>query len=124
MAHSKETRRKISISHKKLKLIDEKCCAWKGDKAGELALHNWVKKHKQKPKWCEDCKKEKKLELANIRNHKYTRNPDDYRWLCLSCHSKIDDKINNIKSKTAWQMFKDFLIKIKFVKSRNAEGII
>jgi len=38
---------------------------WKGNKAGYYAIHNWVRKNKPKPKLCEECKKELKLEYEN-----------------------------------------------------------
>lgn len=119
---SKNTRIKISISHKKLKLIGEKCCAWKGDKVGIFAIHQWVAKHKLKSKLCEFCGKEKdsfgdtKLELANIKNHQYTRNPDDYKWGHSRCHQKLDIKLGLKKRNKETGRF----IPI----GRNAEGII
>ena len=63
---------------------------WKGDKAKKITLHIWIAKNKPKPKVCEICKEERKLNLANIKNHNYTRNINDYRWLCYSCHKKMD----------------------------------
>jgi hypothetical protein len=86
--HTKETKKKISETHK-----NEKHYNWKGNKAKYGALHIWIKKNKPKFKFCEKCKKERKLALANIKNHNYTRNPNDYKWLCYSCHKKID--LNN-----------------------------
>lgn len=34
--------------------------------------------------------KKRKLNLANMKNHNYTRNVEDYKWLCYSCHRKMD----------------------------------
>src|SRR3990167_9853435 len=39
---------------------------WKGDKVGYNAKHAWVRRHKQKPELCEECKTEKPRDLANI----------------------------------------------------------
>lgn len=81
---------------KKEKPIGKKSWNWKGDKAGTFAFHTWVKRHKFKSNICEFCGEERdmygkiKLELANIKNHQYTRNPDDYRWLHRSCHRRFD----------------------------------
>ena len=58
--------------------------------AKKITLHIWVAKNKPKPKVCEICKEERKLNLANIKGHKYTRRIEDYRWLCYSCHRKMD----------------------------------
>jgi hypothetical protein len=63
---------------------------WKGDNIKTQQFHVWVKKNKPKSKLCEECEQKGKLELANIKNHRYTRNPKDYKWLCFKCHSKMD----------------------------------
>jgi len=69
----------------------EKAGMWKGDNAKYSALHIWVRNNKPKPKFCEECKKEKKLTIACI-SEKYTRNFEDYKWFCYSCHGKMDKK--------------------------------
>jgi len=63
---------------------------FKGNKANQNVLHRYVEKRKPKPEVCEECGKKKKLNLASLTNHNYTRNPDDYKWLCYSCHKKMD----------------------------------
>jgi hypothetical protein len=96
---TEEHKRKISLAN-----TNEKNINWKGNKAGKLAFHSWLRKNKPKPNFCEFCGKEKdkhghtKLALANIKNHQYTRNPDDYKWGHYSCHKKYDlnNKLNNI----------------------------
>jgi hypothetical protein len=82
---SPEAREKLSLAHE-----GEKAYNWKGENAKYGALHLWIRKNKPKPKLCEECHKEKRLTLANIKNHKYTRNPDDYKWLCFKCHRQLD----------------------------------
>jgi len=69
-----------------------------GDNAGNQAMHNWVKKHKGIPKYCEHCKRTDKgaYHWANI-DHKYKRNLDDYIRLCVSCHNKYDYKFNGCR---------------------------
>jgi hypothetical protein len=85
--HTKEELEKIRIAH--LGKI-------KKQNAGKNAIHIWVRNHKPKPKLCEFCHKEKdhlghtRLALANIKNHNYTRNPNDYKWGHYSCHEKYD----------------------------------
>lgn len=80
---------KIGLGNKG-KTANEKNYGWKGDEAGYYAIHIWVRKNKLLTKFCEICKKEKKLEIANIKNHQHTRNLNDYKWLCRSCHKKMD----------------------------------
>jgi len=63
--------------------------AWKGDNAGERAMHQWVKKHKGEPKICEFCRKPAK-NWANTNHHIYRRKLDDYIALCISCHRRYD----------------------------------
>jgi hypothetical protein len=83
---SEEHKRNMVLNHKRGK----EWWNWKGDKAGKYALHIWLWKNKPKPLFCEECGENKRLDLANIKNHKYTRNPKDYRWLCRGCHIKFD----------------------------------
>ena len=64
---------------------------WKGETVGYLALHEWVNKWKKKPKGCEFCGKNVRLDAANI-DHKYRRCLDDYIYLCRKCHSQYDKR--------------------------------
>ncbi len=67
------------------------------ESASYSAFHHYITKQKPKPERCEHCKKIKRLALASKdpswgkTNLKYTRNPEDYLWLCYSCHNKYDD---------------------------------
>jgi len=67
--------------------------AWKGEKAGYVAIHLWVKKHFGRKDRCEHCQKKppevSRLELANI-SGKYQRIKSDWLTLCTSCHLKMD----------------------------------
>lgn len=53
------------------------------------SVHQYIKRHKDKPKYCMICNEKKSLQLACI-DHKYTKNPIDYLWLCQSCHFIFD----------------------------------
>lgn len=55
------------------------------------ALHHYIHKRLDptKPKYCEHCRLEKKLELAN-KSHEYKRDITDWLWLCKKCHHKYD----------------------------------
>ena len=83
---SKEHRRKIGMASK-----GENASNWKGDKIGVKPLHRWVRNNKKKPKVCEICGKEKKLELSS-KNHSYSRNLDEWQWVCKLCHKEYDPK--------------------------------
>ena len=64
---------------------------WRGSKVGYNALHEWVKNHLEKPKYCERCRKAKRLDLANI-SQKYFRALTDWEWLCRKCHMRKDGR--------------------------------
>ena len=66
---------------------------WKGDDVGYDALHDWVRKNKPKPlgEVCEVCIEPKAVHAANI-SGLYLRDVNDYKWLCVKCHSRMDDK--------------------------------
>jgi hypothetical protein len=72
----------------------EKNHNWKGDGVGYIGLHGWVKRNLKKPKKCQDCKKEKGLDLANI-SQEYKRDLDDWEWLCRRCHMIKDGRTKN-----------------------------
>lgn len=67
------------------------------DKPSVGALHDYVRKYKPKVEKCEKCGEKRKLELANLKNHKYTRNFDDYAWMCKDCHVKFDDRLKHLE---------------------------
>lgn len=65
---------------------------WKGDRAGYMAIHLWLRRQRGDPKKCEKCPlndPERKYEWANI-DHKYKRVVEDWLRLCTSCHRKYD----------------------------------
>lgn len=77
----------------------EKSSNWKGNEVKYSGLHIWVRKYLGKHDTCEHCGKTglkgKKIHWAN-KSRKYQRNLEDWIRLCASCHSKYDNKINNI----------------------------
>lgn len=89
--HSQEARDKIRAGK-----ISEKNPMWAGDKVGYYALHSWVRRRKEKPSFCDNCKERPALDLANI-SGEYKRNLDDWEWLCRHCHMNKDGRINNLK---------------------------
>lgn len=68
---------------------------WRGNKVGNNALRDWVKYWLKKPKNCDSCKKEKRLDLANI-SQEYKRDIKDWEWLCRSCHMKKDGRLERL----------------------------
>ena len=69
--------------------------SWKGDKAGYVAKHIWMKSHYGTPNYCDNCHtlKAKQFDWANI-SKTYKRIREDWLRLCKSCHVKFDDTIN------------------------------
>ena len=67
--------------------------AWKGEKAGLIPKHLWIKRYYGKANKCEnpDCKYKnpKRYEWANM-SGKYLRVISDWKQLCPSCHRKMD----------------------------------
>lgn len=69
----------------------EKHYLWKGNNAGQKAIHIWLNTNYSKPIYCMKCRKERKIELSfDHSKGNYTRNIEDYEWLCHSCHTKKD----------------------------------
>jgi len=64
---------------------------WKGEQAGYIALHAWVKRYKGKANKCIECGSSQNVEWAN-KSYEYKRNLTDWVELCSSCHSKRDRK--------------------------------
>jgi len=88
---SEEHKLKISISHK-----NELNPMWKGNNVTKSPLHNWVRRHKPKPDFCELCKVVPPYDLANI-SQKYYRDVNDFEWICRKCHMNKDSRIKNLK---------------------------
>lgn len=68
---------------------------WKGDKVQHAALHAWVRRHKPKSEWCENCLVAYPYDLANI-SQEYKRDINDFEWLCRRCHMVKDGRIKNL----------------------------
>lgn len=69
--------------------------AWKGNKVGYAALHDWVYSRLGKPTKCTFCNKLKttikSMHWAN-KSRKYKREANDWMPLCASCHKLYDRK--------------------------------
>ena len=90
---SEKTKKLISKNHAKHQKgkKGEGTTSWKGINAKYNAKHDWVSTIKGRPQKCEVCgtNDKRRYEWAN-KDHKYSRNPDDYIRLCHRCHIKLD----------------------------------
>lgn len=85
--HTKESREKMRQNN--WRAHNEIHPQWKGDNVGYYALHRWIRRHKGVPSACEKCGKTGRLDASN-KDHKYTRNLDDWQFLCQKCHKEYD----------------------------------
>jgi hypothetical protein len=71
--------------------LGEKSPAWKGDKVGYDALHEWVERWKGKPSKCDFCgtTESKRFDWSNI-SGEYKRDLSDWQRLCVICHPRYD----------------------------------
>lgn len=69
---------------------------WKGDNASYSAIHLWVRSHLPRPNICPSCNQRPTREVANL-DGKYSRDLSTWRWMCRSCHLRMDDV-----AKKAW----------------------
>lgn len=64
---------------------------WKGENAGIIAKHAWVRRHFPHNGFCEICNNEHKiLDLATKIRGFYSKEREDYMYLCRSCHRRYD----------------------------------
>ena len=95
--HSEETKNKIRNSkyHKNLKgtKVGNKNYNWKGEHIKYGSLHGWVNNNFEKSEKCDLCHKKRKLEWSN-KDHKYSRNREDWQCICRSCHRRHDFENN------------------------------
>lgn len=80
-----------TVSQAQTGKCEEESRGWKGENAGYVAKHMWIKKHYGKANKCEKCgtKNTSRYEWANI-SGEYKRERSDYMQLCPSCHRKFD----------------------------------
>lgn len=62
---------------------------WKGEDAGYIAIHIWVRRHKPKTGVCQQCDAKRYTEFGNV-SGAYLRDLDDYIELCKPCHIALD----------------------------------
>lgn len=66
--------------------------AWKGDDVTKEQIHRWLRSNIVKPIMCQKCQERPVRDFSynNHKNGEWTRNPDDYEYLCRSCHMLKD----------------------------------
>jgi hypothetical protein len=69
----------------------EKNYNWKGNKVQYAGLHYYMNRILKKPDVCSECGQNKFLDLANI--NVYNREKTNWKYLCRSCHMKLDYKL-------------------------------
>jgi hypothetical protein len=62
---------------------------WKGEAATTASKHDWIRFNFTKTGVCEHCKETKRTDWSN-KDHKYSRERDEWQELCRSCHQKYD----------------------------------
>ena len=69
----------------------EEARRWKGEAAGYVAIHMWIKKHWGMPDHCDmcNCHDASRYEWCN-KDKKYRRVREDWMQLCPSCHRIYD----------------------------------
>lgn len=65
---------------------------WRGDDAGYDAMHRWLNQWHPKSGICENCGITGRRTHYAFLHHpeRHTRNREDYRELCTSCHKRFD----------------------------------
>ena len=87
---------------------------WKGEDANYYTIHRWLRANKPKPELCERCKERPVEQLSykyayNSKEGKlWSRNPDDYEWLCMSCHFFKDQGNKAIMTKAKIHRIREF----------------
>ena len=69
---------------------------WKGCEVKYTGLHCWVRRNLPCVFVCEGCFKDKRLDVACVTGL-YSRDLINWKWLCRSCHMKLDFKMGRRK---------------------------
>lgn len=74
---------------------------WKADKVRYEALHLWVRGRLHKPALCQMCFLKPPHDLANVTGI-YTRDLQNWMYICRSCHMKSDGRLLARDKKGRW----------------------
>jgi len=100
--HTEETKQALKEQQLKIReksskrMLGKKNPIWKGNNVGYTSLHDWIRKHKPKPQFCEICNERQPKEVANISGN-YKRNINDFKWTCHKCHREMDGISDNLR---------------------------
>lgn len=64
--------------------------AWRGDKVGYRAIHDYIVRSLGKPSKCNHCKATDKKRYEWSCDGEYTRDLNKWERLCVACHRKKD----------------------------------
>ena len=81
---------------------DENHHAWKGDKCGNYALHQWIYRKYGRPDHCDICGRTRQSRKYKTKNYFewscrtgiYTREARNWWQLCIACHRRYDKIIH------------------------------
>jgi len=97
--HKEEIKEREKSRYHRVKILKgyatgERSPNWKGNEVGNVALHNWVARHRGRPSVCEHCGLEdpqhpRRFQWAN-KSGEYKRDLEDWLRLCGKCHFVYD----------------------------------
>lgn len=90
---SEEHKRNLAASRK-----GQKNHQWKGGVSRYTLLHNWIRSVHPKTRRCERCGKNAQTHMANL-SGEYHWDTADFQEMCISCHAKHDNWVQNFLSK-------------------------
>jgi len=79
------------IGKKRPNQAGKNAVGWKGEDAGVVAKHMWIRRNWPKTGICERCHKEAKTDWSNNSGKYLREDRSDWEELCRSCHVKKDD---------------------------------
>ena len=89
--------------------IGKKNPMWAGDSVSKTGAHMWLAENKPIPEFCERCRERPARELSyNCKNGEWSRDPNDYEWLCHSCHCFKDKGSNTIMTRARIHRIREF----------------
>lgn len=101
---------KIILGNSLLAGLTQSCGCLKGDGTSNMTIHLQVARSKPKSELCERCRERSATELSY--NHSLTEaqkfNPNNYEWLCTSCHRLKDGGRGTIVTKARIHRIREF----------------
>jgi hypothetical protein len=76
--------------------LAEKNPYWRGNNVTYSPLHFWIRSRLPKPQVCVNCKEKVPHDLAN-KTGLYTRDLNNWEWLCRKCHMEKDGRLERLK---------------------------